>query len=189
MIKKNEFIRSLSNFYVEYAYGGNSTDLINKMKFKDFVNTQMNLGNQNYVFHDITKDAKMFKLIKKLIPLPKVDRKLRISRLYAGSEGSGTNLHTHSVALNYLVSGKKLWIIFPNGYNNNQYVKRMNFTYQSIKETTVEWYENNKNNLEENIEHLTIIIQNTGDIILVPHGYYHAVINLESVFGITYSWY
>jgi hypothetical protein len=188
-ISKEEFIDALSMFNVNYANGGNSTNLTKEILYGDFIKNNLAVGNQDYVFHNILLDNQLFDLINNMIPVPKTNKRMRISRLYTGSEGSGTNLHTHTVAINYLVSGKKMWIMFPDTFLNSDYVMRNKFNYPNIKIPTVTWYDEHAEDLHENIEGLEILMQYSGDAIIVPHGYYHAVINFEESFGITYSWY
>lgn len=188
-ISYETFINELKDFTVYYGTGGNVTYLRHKMKYSEFIENEMYYGNQKYVFQNVLENNQMFDIITSMIPLPFTNKKLRISRLYTGAQGSGTNLHKHSVAINYLVYGEKFWIIFPSTNKNDKYVENRKFTYNNVEETTFEWYNKNKLDIERNVEELQIIIQKTGDVLLIPDSFYHAVINLDKVFGITYSWY
>lgn len=192
-VKMPSFFELYDNFCdneVSYSTNGMSTILISKMTLKEFILKEIKEDNQKYVFHDLYIDSYMFNIISNLIPLPKVNLKMRISRLYVGSKGSGTHIHKHSVAINYLVDGKKLWFCFPNTDHNNRKLSEIKSHYGQIRDmTTVKWYETYSDFLKENMEGYQEFFQETGQFIIVPHHYHHGVINLSSVIGITYSWY
>ncbi len=163
--------------------------------FGHFVSNVMRKDNGKYVFHDARQDAIASAVIPELIPIPvfiphKTIYQLRISRIYAGGKYSGTNLHQHSSALNYLVSGKKLWITFPFNSKNKKFVDKHKIDYGYIKDKTIDWFVANHTifSSENAVDDLRIFVQNAGEVVYVPRGCYHAVINLDDVLGITYSW-
>lgn len=184
-----QLISLLKNFEVEYSDGGNSTVLVGKMKIIDFLSINIYEGCQKYVFHNILNDIDMFNIISSLIPFPDIDKEMRISRLYIGSKGSGTHVHNHSLAVNYLIDGRKIWFCFPETEKNTRILKNMRSSYGSIEIMTLDWLNSNYDYLKSNIDNFEIIVQESGDCIVVPHMYYHGVINLTNSFGITYSWY
>lgn len=179
----------LKYYIFDCSSGGNSTNIVKKMTLECFMNQELNENNQLYIFHDMLKNKIMFDIISNIIEVPKVNKKMRVSRLYVGSKGSGTNIHTHSVAINYLINGEKLWFLFPNTEKNNKLLKSINSEYGNVKDTAMEWFLKNYDFLESNFEDFETMTQVTGEYIIVPDGYHHGVINMKNVFGITYSWY
>ncbi len=195
MVVEGHFLESLKDIRVGIATSSNSTKLELSDNFKNFVDNVMKKDNNKYVFHDVTKDEEARKIIPELIPLPvfipaKSVEQLRICRLYAGGKHSGTNIHQHSAALNYLVSGKKLWITFPFNEKNKIFIERNNMRYGQVKVPAINWLINNHGKLikENAIKDLKFFLQKRGEVAYVPPGHFHAVVNLEDVTGITYSW-
>lgn len=53
---------------VEYSQNGNSTEIIDKIKFSDFINLlNKNISNEKYIFHNLTEDKDMFSKIIEII--------------------------------------------------------------------------------------------------------------------------
>lgn len=195
LVKQAEFLDAFKDIKVQYATSGNATVLKGSANFHYFVKEVMPIDNGKYVFHNIVKDQDANKILPKIIPIPKfIPAKkisdLRISRLFAGAKYSGTHIHIHSGALNYLVSGKKLWVMFPYSDHNNAFADRNKYKYKEVKGTAIEWFMEAYEKLTEPgaVEDLCIFIQNESEIVYVPPGNHHAVINLEDSLGITYSW-
>ena len=195
MIKSNEFIASLGSNEVHYATSCNSTQLVSSANFKDFVDKTMTKDNTKYVFHNVTKDPNLAGIMDQLIPMPqflpvKKMSQLRICRLYAGGKYSGTNLHNHSAALNYLVSGKKFWITFSFNKETHAFVESNSMKYGTVKDNTIQWLSKNLDllNLNKEMLHLECFMQEGGQVVYLPEGQYHAIINLDDSIGITYSW-
>ena len=195
MIKANEFIASLSAKEVQYANSCNSTNLVSSVNFKHFVDKTMVRDNAKYVFHNVAKDPNIAGVMDQLIPIPqflpvKKMSQLRICRLYAGGKYSGTNLHNHSAALNYLVSGKKFWITFSFNKETHAFVESNSMKYGTVKDNTIQWLSKNYDLLNENQEllQLEFFMQEGGQVVYLPEGQYHAIINLDDCIGITYSW-
>jgi len=189
------FCNRLNKIEVQYSQSGEATKLVGSLNFEKFVETIMPKDNGKYVFHNILKDSNACKILPELISLPNFIKKknihdLRISRLYAGGKYSGTHLHIHSEALNYLVSGKKLWVMFPYSQNNNHFVDSNNMRYGQVKSTTLDWFVQSYVLMTSPnaIEDLKIFIQQEKEVVYVPAGCHHAVVNLEDSIGITYSW-
>lgn len=178
-------ISLLENFTVECSTFGLSTKVVKRMKLCKFLKLQ----NSNlYVFHNVKDDISMFNIIKLLIPPVKL-ADMRISRLYVGFEGSGSHIHEHSCAINYLIEGLKVWILFPKTVKNTAFLRNNNFLYSMIEEPPLEWFIKNEALLKKNLENYEIKMQHPGDVFMIPDGYYHGVYNLSKVCGITYSWY
>lgn len=182
-----EVLEELQDFVVECSRGGNSTECVERMKLIDFLQFE---HDNLYVFHNSFSDRKMFEVLKRLIPLSNISQ-LRISRLYIGNEGTGSHIHNHSFAMNYLISGRKLWIIFPKTLKNIQYLKRNHLEYLSIQDdgNPLNWFLTNQERLVQNLDSVQIKIQEKGEVFIIPDGMYHGVYNLTKVCGITYSWY
>lgn len=189
IVSPNEFSNALKDFNVCTASSNNPTKLDGNIIYSNYRKCSTN----RVIFHDVKKDTSIASVITKLIPLPKWRfvpediKDLRISRLYAGKALSGTNIHSHTRAFNYLVEGKKKWIMFPSNEHNRRALNSLNWNYGSIKENTLEWYNKNIDVLDNNITELQIYIQNEKEVFYIPGGYYHAVINIEDSYGITYS--
>ncbi len=181
-----EFLDAFSNFMVEYSVGGISTKLINKTRLSDFVCREME--SLKYVFHNVYKDVEMFSKLTSMIQPLKLEH-MRISRMYVGGFGTGSHIHIHSVAINYLISGKKIWIVFPNSDFNTDFLNKNRINYGQIREEPLSWFLKNKNFLLNNLQNVQILEQEEGTVMNVPANYYHGVYNLTKVFGITYSWY
>jgi hypothetical protein len=186
LIDKETFIETFKNDIFDYSIGGNSTEIIGKIVYSDFLNEKKGF---KYIFHNSFTDRQIFNKLIKLVPLIETKRKMRISRIYSGSSGTGTNFHTHSVAINYLISGLKIWFIFPNTNNNISLIRKIKGDYGHVKKNTVDYLLDNKKLLINNIENLSIIFQEEGTAIMIPEFWYHAVVNVTDVIGITYSWY
>lgn len=106
--------------------------------------------------------------------------KTNLSWIYSGGAGTGTILHRDiwwSSAWNYLLQGKKLWIIYPATYS------------QSIKDNLLQY--DITPNPEDYSAFLNLpckpltCIQNAGETIFVPGDCYHQVVNLEQTLSLT----
>jgi hypothetical protein len=195
MIGADVFLETLKDINVGVATSSNSTQLDSNDILLNFVQNTMQKDSSKYVFHDITKDEIARKLIPSMIKIPrfipaKNMDELRICRLYAGAKFSGTNIHQHSAALNYLVSGQKLWLTFPYNEHNRMFIERNNMKYGQVKLKTLDWLVQNQHIIRhpKAVKGLKFFRQKRGEVAYVPPGCYHAVINLEDVLGITYSW-
>ena len=96
-----------------------------------------------------------------------------IPLFYVGSERSYTYWHSHNTAVNILFSGMKKWYLLPPN------------SYFGPKVGSMSWW------LKHVYNDLPIapleVIQHPGDVMFVPSNWNHAVINLESVSGITFQ--
>jgi hypothetical protein len=195
LIDPDVFLSNLKDIQVGIARSSNSTQTIEQGSFHHFVDKVMKKDHKKYVFHNVTRDPEARSIITSMIPIPRfipaknMDQ-LRICRLYAGAKNSGTNIHNHSAALNYLVSGKKLWITFPFNDHNRNFIFDNNMRYGQVRDTAQEWLIKNYDLLtsQHAVDQLLFFIQEQGQVAYIPPGCYHAVINLDDVMGITYSW-
>ena len=193
----NVFIDTFCNFNVQYGINDISSNIISSILYNKFLTTSDMFYSNKYIFHNALETPEMSTLLQKLIPLPNSIENindLRIARLYTGCKHSGTHLHEHSPALNYLISGHKLWIIIPNTIKNIKFLLKNEFTYhffskQSDKSKSVlKWVVDNYNFLINNINDISVFYQYSGQVVYIPNSFYHAVVNLEDSYGITYSW-
>jgi hypothetical protein len=178
LIEQANFEKILENYNFDYSITDNVKTIKGNIKIK-------NLDNKNkYIFHNFKNNIE---LINKIIEFPDL-KQLRILNIYKGFKNSGCNIHCHSPALNYLINGKKLWLMFPNNLNNINFLKKNNFVYGKINERAKIWFEKNYNLLKNNIIGLKIFIQNKKNVVYIPNNYFHMIINLENVIGVVYSW-
>ncbi|KAL1491713.1 hypothetical protein ABEB36_012270 [Hypothenemus hampei] len=97
--------------------------------------------------------------------------------VYMGKQGSWTPLHTdvfNSFSWSVNICGQKKWIFFPP--SEEKYLKdELNNIPYDIKDTSY-----SRGYLEA--------IQNSGEAIFVPSGWYHQVWNLEDTISINHNW-
>jgi len=189
-IKNNNIVeieKELYDYNLDYSIDGKSDKKIGNIIYKDFLE---NNDSKKYIFHNILKNQDLFEVIQKYIPLPKdyENVKLRISRFYSGYKYSGSNIHSHSKAINYLCKGIKLWIIFPNTFQNKDLLKKNQLDYMSNIDLPLNCFLKHYDLLNKDVENLCIILQEESDAIFIPDYYFHSVINLDQCHGITYSW-
>ncbi len=104
----------------------------------------------------------------------------RLSWLYVGKEDTFSDIHRDiwwSSAWNYLISGVKLWFIYPPVFN--EFIKRDIEKY-SVKDA----FSNPASILEQEYKPL-ICLQQSGDLVFIPGNYYHAVYNIEDTVSLT----
>lgn len=183
--KAVDILNKIKNFHVMISRNGMSTE---QSKTDSIFNFMKSNNNNEYIFHNIFRDPRIFGIVCELIP-PKTLKNMRISRLYIGSRGTGSHIHNHSVAINYLLYGRKQWIVFPNTSKNSRFLSENKMLYGDINENPLDWFESHISMLQENIEDLHIFVQESGTVVNVPARFYHGVYNLEATVGITYSWY
>lgn len=197
-INTDLLIEKLKYFKVECSKDGTSTEIIQNLLLNEIIENKKNkISEENiYVFHNVLIDNNIKKIIPNFINLPKNIKDietLRISRFYMGYKNSGTFLHNHSSALNYLLRGKKLWLVYPYSLQNYSYNKLNNLLYdtkylKNKEKNILEWFKINLLKIKEDIIDSKIFIQNEGDVIFLPNLYYHTVLNLDYCIGITYSY-
>jgi len=97
--------------------------------------------------------------------------------LMLGARGSGAGIHEHDEAASGLLFGVKHWVLYENrntpigGIPSDHYIGQW---FRSIrpKETASRRYE---------------VIQQAGEILYVPEGYFHGVLNLQDSLGIAFQ--
>jgi hypothetical protein len=198
-ITKDFFIKKIENFKLDFSVIGNSDIVINSILYKDYLNNNNN-NNYEYIFHslflnpnhrrNINKFEENYKFINIIIEMIDIPNSKSINNLYRcdlfiGKKYTGTHFHNHLEAINYLVYGKKLWLIFPNSKKNIKYIESI--TSYPKKINTIDWLNINYNKLKKNIEDLYIFIQKENECVYIPLKYFHMVINLEDSGGIAYN--
>jgi len=190
-LSKNEFIKAMSTFFFDWSKDGISNKPLGKINYRDFlIELDSCALSDKYVFDINRKLTEQVVKIKELIPCPDVHfintREPKVV-IYTGGINTCTGLHTHDESLNYLIHGKKLWIIFSDSKENQKYVNKegyMNFV-RNCK--TRDWLKKDFVNLKKNLTDLYIFTQVSGDVVYIPSNYYHAVINLKNSYGFTYN--
>lgn len=102
----------------------------------------------------------------------------RLSWLYVGVRNTFSELHRDiwwTSAWNYLIQGRKLWLIYPSTYSEmiGRDKERYNIGGKKI------------DSIENDMLRPLICIQESGEMVFVPGDYYHAVINLEDSISLT----
>ena len=184
LITKKDFINFFGNNIFYYSSGGNSTYLNGKISLN---NNLLNLNKKKYIFSDII-DTNLFEIMNFIIPKPNINGKFLVNRIYCGCRGTGSHFHHHPNATNYLISGKKLWVIFPPTISNYKFYLA-NMQYGTVNEEDLSlWLNKNLSNILDNCTNCKIFIQEQGSVMYIPNNFLHFVLNLTEVIGITYSW-
>lgn len=189
LVKKDDFVAIFENIICDISRDGNSIRILGREKFSSlFLQINEKVANTKYSWTDL-RETFLFPLLPSMIPMLKTNREIFSCKLYLGDSGSGSHLHYHYAAVNYLVSGKKKWIIFPNNEHNTNYVNSLGFVRgESLNITVSSWINRNERKLKENIQDLQILTQEEGTAFLVPNQFYHLVLNLEPSMGIVISY-
>ena len=96
-------------------------------------------------------------------------------KLYIGSKDSGTPIHSHNSSWNLLITGQKLWFLIPYGTIIDP--KILNYaTNEGLYHiyTVIEWIELNL----DSFENVFVVLQLPGEVIYIPHQWYHMTLNL-----------
>ncbi|MBS1663069.1 MAG: cupin-like domain-containing protein [Bacteroidetes bacterium] len=104
----------------------------------------------------------------------------RLSWLYVGKTGSQSELHRDiwwTSAWNYLVSGLKVWFIYPPVYND--------FIKEDMDAFCVKKILENPDAAAEMTYRPLICVQRPGDLIFIPGHYYHGVYNIADSISLT----
>lgn len=138
-----------------------------------------------YAWEDIDDLEEADSLVK--IPMKHIP--IRVAHIYKGGIDTGTHIHYHNYVVNYLIKGKKLWVVFPHTENNKRVIDSDGYIKTSKQRlSTKMWLIRKKRMLTMKIKGLQVIIQNEGEVLCLPDQWFHIVLNLEHSVGITYSW-
>lgn len=141
-----------------------------------------------YVWEDIETEEDL-SILNTLIKTPITTKKLRSTHIYKGEANTGAHLHNHNYAVNYLIKGKKIWYIFPDTEHNKNLLKEDGYIKMKKQRMSASiWIERKKRLMMKFIEGFQVIEQNEGEVICIPDQWFHLVLNVEPVIGVSYSW-
>ena len=108
--------------------------------------------------------------------------------LLTGPKGSGTYIHRDprgTIAWNALFHGVKIWALLHPELTAKQV--RSGTEFWSGEHSSLYWFVNYLPDAikECGVEHVKIIVQLPGDVLVIPSSWWHAVINVENVIGVT----
>ena len=196
--KKPEFLRRYGDVRVDWKM------LSKKMTFgeyiKDYFHGHPKDGiDQDLYFIDVGEVASAERDLNNAIEFPgclhhpswgRMPNETRGDYFFIGPSCSGTHLHAHCNAMNLLVIGKKRWFLFPPTLNLYQkhfrvakgteikptYWERMDYPLINM----LQWFKTRYKSLEHKpLE----VIQEAGDLLYVPSGWMHAVLNISDCLG------
>lgn len=109
--------------------------------------------------------------------IPKEDQSLVLSWIYLGTQNSFSGLHVdihNTGAWNALFMGKKLWFFFPSDQIDLLHGGKVNPFQPNL-------------DLYPNLVHASplICVQEVGEMVYTPSGWWHCVLNLEKGFALT----
>ncbi|KAA8497144.1 Bifunctional arginine demethylase and lysyl-hydroxylase JMJD6-A [Porphyridium purpureum] len=109
-----------------------------------------------------------------------------------GPKRSGSNVHIDPLATsawNALIAGKKRWIFFPPG-TSRKVVKAKYWMREGEDDEPIDYFTvalpRMKRTLGDKFEYIEFI-QKPGEIVFVPGGWWHAVLNLEDSVAVTHN--
>lgn len=115
--------------------------------------------------------------------------KYRMKRLIAGHKNSGTAIHSHSRACFVNLYGKKKWFLAKPTTKNEKILEEFKYDINNKKIVSVkDWFKEKSELLINQLEESELINLEENEILYIPDGYYHAVLNLETTLGIAFSW-
>lgn len=182
MIDVNSFIQEFGEEKLSYSFNGLSTVIHGNTSIYELLKND----NTRYIFSNII-DTKLFIKMNRIFPRFRTNINYVVARIYCGKIGTGSHFHFHEPALNYLISGRKQWIILPPTEKNVDYYNS-NISYLSQTTETTKWLNGNIVNLINNTENVIIFTQEEKTVVYVPKNWLHFVTNLSTCIGITYSW-
>jgi ribosomal protein L16 Arg81 hydroxylase len=86
----------------------------------------------------------------------------------------------HGSAMNLLVRGKKRWFVYPSQYN-------ISHIGGGSLNTAYEWATTELPKLRAQGIHASEFIQHPGEVVYVPQGWIHIVVNLEPSVGVAFE--
>lgn len=168
-----------------------------KTNVGEFIETQFDKNLTNYISircvignNQALNTTNIIKCLNSLIS-PVSENYLKTAGFYVGNKKCGSHLHNHAIAFNFLLKGQKQWFMFPNTTQNESFVIKNNFLYETLNNQNtlpVDWMEENRLFLKTNVDNFQEFIQNEGELAIIPRNWYHAVYNINSVCGIVYQY-
>ncbi|CAL1539742.1 unnamed protein product, partial [Lymnaea stagnalis] len=109
--------------------------------------------------------------------------------VYMGPKNSWTPLHAdvlHSYSWSANICGLKKWIFFPPGSEKKLKDKHEHLAFDLRSQ---ELYDPDKYpDAASVVDNAITVLQNPGEIIFIPSGWYHQVFNLEDTISINHNW-
>jgi hypothetical protein len=111
-----------------------------------------------------------------------------------GPKNSGSNIHIDPLATsawNMLLIGRKLWILFPPDIDETELKSATSLNSESKEDDGVDfcaagWMVHILSNLPVDVYSRRVqFVQQQGETIFVPEGWWHAVLNLETTLAVT----
>ena len=189
----NDFSNFVSNMNFHYT---SKNDVIDAIDSPNMTKTIHKLKNNEYIFDTFNDEISKKYILQNFKPpkhlFAKNNCHYRTSRIYYGHQNFPILIHKHSSALNYLVKGKKLWIIFPSTQHNNVKFNEMedifNDNNNNVNDDYNKFLIENFNNIKNDIHDFHFFVQDEKEIVYIPDYWWHGLINLDSSLGITFSW-
>jgi len=104
-----------------------------------------------------------------------------------GGQRSGTDIHTDPLgtsAWNAVVQGRKLWVFFPPDSDPNT----VSPEHRRGKRSAIEWFLDVWPSIDQQKHQTpTYTIQERGEVVFVPRGWWHVVINLTTTVAVTHN--
>ena len=193
------FLKNYGECYFSLNEHFGTGDDINtiSIKFKDYYYYMKNQRKYNfplYIFDDnFVNRPKVKELLNDyrvseyftddLYDLVKSPEKRTLKWLTIGPKGSGAEMHHdpyRTSTWNTVISGKKRWIVFPPKTFTDEILKEFR-----KEKTGIQWYVKYYHHFRH-LDHYDII-QDVGDTLFLPGGWWHSVINLEDTIAVTHN--
>lgn len=189
MPNKNDLLEIIGDDYFPFSNGsGNTIYIRGEIKLNELYSLMHDKSENRYIWGDLMANKNKDKILE-MIPIIESDRETESFKVFMGNARTGSHVHHHSPAANYLLYGSKLWWLFPMTDHNKEIMKSIGFSNNMHFDITVkQWVSKHSKYLKENIEGLIITKQYAGQVLIIPNRFYHLIINLEPCMGVVYSW-
>jgi hypothetical protein len=104
---------------------------------------------------------------------------------FSGPAGTGALPHSHGAALNFLVSGRKRWVMFDATAGPGRQLEREYYQKYPSSCHSRDWFSLEYPRLQQRgLVKIYEFIQEAGDVIYIPANFNHATLNETPVLGI-----
>lgn len=189
MPNETQLLDIIGKYSFDYSNGtGNTIFIIGKINLRELFDKMHNYNTYEYIWGDLFEHESEEE-IKKIIPLIESSRETESFKLYVGNQNTGSHIHYHPPAANFLLYGSKLWWIFPKTDKNKEVVTYLGYSKNMpIKKNVRQWIKDNGDYIKENVEGLVIKRQYAGEVLIIPNDFYHLIINTSPCIGVVHSW-
>jgi len=145
--------------------------------------------SQGYLFHT-RRDPRGTQDLLEVMDVPGPILELggpALHRFYLGPALTGTLPHAHTSAINALARGRKRWAVYvgPTPQVNRALAEESRTRYDSGSQAS-DWFAVECPELRRRPRiQLWEFVQEAGDLVYIPRGFSHAVVNLQQVAGFT----